>query len=457
MPSFLRKPNPARVTNDDEPGGIIDAMRALKSSIAWGRRFSPKGWTKAIPCLLLPLLTVAAGAQVPTRATLLRAERQAKVERATPPQRVSIEKGLRTFEKAFGRFNRVKRGKGGFHFAGGDFPAGSGFGFGLGYTRRGLLVEGYPEPDRPNRVDVDIVAAYSTREYYELSSEIKYLNIGGSLVNMAFRGRYLEFPEEEFFGIGPESARKDRTNYLFRSLEGGSDLWLAPIKRFRIGGGVSYLSPSVGSGRDDRFASLEQVFGPATVSGFQERQPDYLRVDAFIDYDRRDNPLYPRAGTFLGTKFSNYRDRHLDKFHFRRWEFDAQQYLSFHNGYKVLALRGNVVMTDVGAMDEMPFYYMPTLGGHSRLRGFREFRFRDRNSVLATAEYRWEAWWAIDMALFAEAGKVASRRADIDFSDWELGYGLGFRLHDNKVFTLRLDLAFSREAFIPLIRAEHVF
>ncbi len=76
---------------------------------------------------------------------------------------------------------------------------------------------------------------------------------------------------------------------------------------------------------------------------------------------------------------------------------------------------------------------------------------------MATAEYRWEAWWAIDMALFVEAGKVASRRADIDFSDWELGYGLGFRLHDSKAFTLRLDLAFSREGFIPLIRAEHVF
>ena len=141
----------------------------------------------------------------------MRAERQAKVERATPPQRESIEKGLRTFEKAFGRFNRVKRGKGGFHFAGGDFPAGSGFGFGLGYTRRGLLVEGYPDPDRPNRVDVDVVAAYSTREYYELSSEIKYLNIGGSIVNMAFRGRYLEYPEEEFFGLGSESAREDRS------------------------------------------------------------------------------------------------------------------------------------------------------------------------------------------------------------------------------------------------------
>jgi outer membrane protein assembly factor BamA len=114
-------------------------------------------------------------------------------------------------------------------------------------------------------------------------------------------------------------------------------------------------------------------------------------------------------------------------------------------------------MTDAGEGETVPFVFMPDLGGAQRLRGFREFRFRDRNSVLATAEYRWEAWWALDMALFVDAGKVAARRADIGLRDWEIGYGLGFRFHSKKAFAVRLDLAFSREGFIPLIRAEHVF
>jgi outer membrane protein assembly factor BamA len=100
---------------------------------------------------------------------------------------------------------------------------------------------------------------------------------------------------------------------------------------------------------------------------------------------------------------------------------------------------------------------MPDLGGAQRLRGFREFRFRDLNSVLATAEYRWEAWWALDMSVFVDGGKVAARRADIDLSDWEGSYGLGLRFHSKKAFTFRLDLAFSREGFIPLFRAEHIF
>jgi outer membrane protein assembly factor BamA len=289
-----------------------------------------------------------------------------------------------------------------------------------------------------------------------MGAGVEFQNLGGSIFNLGLRGKYHENPEDDFFGIGSESRRNDRTNYLYRSLEGGADAWLAPIKGFRAGGGVSYLSPSVGSGRDSRYASVEQVFDPATLPGFEGHLPDFLRVDAFLDYDRRDNPLYPRAGTYLGTKFSNFRDRHQDRYHFRRWEFDAQQYLPFDNGYKVLALRGNVVMTDVGSQEAIPFVFLPDLGGQ-RLRGFREFRFRDRNSVLATAEYRWEAWWALDMALFADGGKVAARRSDIDLSDWELGYGMGFRFHSKKAFSVRLDLGFSREGFIPMIRAEHIF
>jgi outer membrane protein assembly factor BamA len=105
----------------------------------------------------------------------------------------------------------------------------------------------------------------------------------------------------------------------------------------------------------------------------------------------------------------------------------------------------------------VPFYLQPTLGGARNLRGFREFRFRDNNSVLATAEYQWEAWWALDVALFADAGTVAPTRQLLSMRDVEVGYGVGFRFHSNKAFVGRLDLAFSKEGFIPLLRFEHVF
>ena len=414
-------------------------------------------WTAlaALPFLALTA-TRPLQAQAPSRADLLIAEREARAEELTPPKRTRIEQGLTFIERASQRFNNVRGNETGLHFSSGNFPPGAGLGFGVGYTHNGMWLDGYPEPDRPNRLDYSTNVSYSTHHYYEAVAGGQLLNIGGTIFNLGVRGKYHENPEDDFFGIGPETRRSDRTNYLYRSLEGGADAWLAPIYGVRAGGGVSYLSPSVGSGRDERFASLEKVFDPAAVPGFTGSLPDFLVVNAFLDYDRRDNPAYPRAGSYLGAKFSNYRDRHQDRYHFRRWDFDAQQYIPFDDGYKVLTLRGNVVMTDVGADEAIPFVFLPYLGG-DRLRGFREFRYRDRNSVLATVEYRWEAWWALDMALFADAGKVAGRRADIDLSDWEASYGLGFRFHSKKSFTFRLDLAFSREAFIPMFRAEHVF
>ena len=45
-------------------------------------------------------------------------------------------------------------------------------------------------------------------------------------------------------------------------------------------------------------------------------------------------------------------------------------------------------------------------GGSHTLRGFRTFRFRGEKVLLLQAEYRWEAWPALEFALFADAGRA---------------------------------------------------
>ena len=44
-----------------------------------------------------------------------------------------------------------------------------------------------------------------------------------------------------------------------------------------------------------------------------------------------------------------------------------------------------------------------------------------------------------------------------DFNNLEASYGLGFRFHANDAFVGRLDLAFSREGFIPFLSFVYVF
>jgi hypothetical protein len=361
---------------------------------------------------------------------------------------------LEKIEEASRFLENITRSWKGFRFAPGDFPAGAGFVYGVGYTPLGLnALAG--DAESPNRTHIDLVASYSARRYYQVGVGLILHDLGGVPLDLAFQVQADELPQEDFFGFGPASREEDRTNYLMRSLEAGAELQFEPFKRWSVAGGITHLSPRIGSGRDDRFPSTEEIFDETTLPGFQS-QPDFWRYHGSLHYDYRDQPSNPRVGGFYGGRLSSFRDRDPGTFHFRHFEGDLQQYLPLPKR-SVIALRANLVMTDFSTGNAVPFYYMPTLGGGEKLRGFREFRFRDLNSLLLSAEYRWQAWTSLNLTLFVDAGKVTFDHADLHFKDLEASYGMGLRFHSSEAILLRLDLAFSREGFIPLFRYRHVF
>jgi hypothetical protein len=59
--------------------------------------------------------------------------------------------------------------------------------------------------------------------------------------------------------------------------------------------------------------------------------------------------------------------------------------------------------------------------------------------LLLTAEYRWDAWWALDGALFVDAGKVAADRRDLNLRDLDVSYGVGFRVHSNPLDSFTIE------------------
>jgi outer membrane protein assembly factor BamA len=106
----------------------------------------------------------------------------------------------------------------------------------------------------------------------------------------------------------------------------------------------------------------------------------------------------------------------------------------------------------------VPFYFQRTLGGPDDLRGFRRFRFRDRNLLLLQAEYRWEIFTAVDGAIFYDTGKVASRPGDLTLQDLESDYGIGFRFGTRNGVFLRVEGAFGSSGGKHFIfRFGHVF
>jgi hypothetical protein len=387
-----------------------------------------------------------------TRAAQLAAARDQKGLELEPMKRGKVEKGLYWYDnqyllpKIFGKWK-------GIHIGGGGFPAGAGMKFGVAYDH---AIGAEENPDRANRFDVNGVAARSTRGYQRVGGGLTVKRIGGSTIDARLWGQKFEFPQEDLFGIGQNSSRDDRTNYLHESTETSAELRWSPKRFLTVSGGAAYLRPKIGSGTDARFPSTELRFDESTLPGLTA-QPDFLRTDAGVALELRDNPLHPHAGGRYAATFSHYDDRNLGAYGFRSVTVDAQHYVPLPNRYRVVALHAAVVMTDADAGQHVPFYYQPTLGGSQHLRGFREFRFRDRNSLVMSAEYRWEASWMLDAAVFVDAGKVAAERGDLNLRGLATSYGVGLRVHSNSAFVARLDLAYSREGFIPLLRFEHVF
>jgi hypothetical protein len=122
-------------------------------------------------------------------------------------------------------------------------------------------------------------------------------------------------------------------------------------------------------------------------------------------------------------------------------------------------LHGQLSTSTPRAGHVIPFYLMPTLGGFellrspgdetigsdgtlATLRGFTNYRFRDRHLVLLQAEYRIPLWGPIDVSLFGDAGKVASRRDDLDLTDLRRNMGVGLSIMRGPQTAVRLDVGF---------------
>jgi outer membrane protein assembly factor BamA len=183
------------------------------------------------------------------------------------------------------------------------------------------------------------------------------------------------------------------------------------------------------------------VFVPGTDS-----DPGYVHSHVSGALDWRDGLEYSRRGSLLQAAVHDYRQQSGDGLSFKRVDAVAEQYVPILNGNWViyLGLRASTTSTSDGNV--VPFFLMPQLGGND-LRGFSSYRFRDRHSILVTAEYRWYVQEYVDMAIFYDAGKVTSTRSQLDFDGLRSSVGAGIRFHGPQTTVVRMEVARSREGW----------
>jgi hypothetical protein len=253
-------------------------------------------------------------------------------------------------------------------------------------------------------------------------------------------GRLHEYPQEDFFGLGPDSARDAQADYRLRAATVGARANVRLFPYLSVAGGMEYFTPRVGNGTDDSLVSIGDRFDETTAPGLTT-QPDYLRSLGIVDIDYRE-PRNARRGGWYRAEMSHYADREAGAFTFNRFDVDLRQFVSFFSERRILVGRAFVSTSDAASDSAVPFYLMPTLGGNDSLRGFRPYRFRGPHALLLQGEYRFEIWSGLDAALFYDTGKVAMRRGDLNLEGLESDYGFGFRFNTDNGIVVRVDTAF---------------
>ena len=309
-------------------------------------------------------------------------------------------------------------------------PVGSGIGASVGY-RRDLF-------DGRARVVTETGATW--RHYRMVRADFSVPSLAAGRLEIGLEGTDRHDPEEDFYGLGADSREADRVSFLFDRRDVQGRAVVKPGGGLQAGVRVGRVATLVGAGRDSRFPSIEERFSDVDAPGLAQ-QPDFSYRDLFALLDRRDQPGNPRAGGYYRIMWRGYSDLDDDRYSFHLVDADLQHFFPIFDKKRVFALRGRIVMTGADAGQIVPFYFCPTLGGSDSLRSVRDFRFRDNNTLAMTVEYRWEAFSGLDMALFTDVGKVASRPADLDLSDLEHAYGIGFRFNTFRSVFLRLDVA----------------
>ena len=375
----------------------------------------------------------------PTRAAQIAAQQAAKAKTLHPPTPSRAEALVKKVEEQFisGSLN--------WHPFFENAYAGGGFTLGAGYAK---FVSAY------NTVDVRGSITFSN--YKRIEAEYRAPRLFNRRGVLSVLGGWREATQVGFYGVGtPNTSVDDRVDYSFRQPYLSAVLEVRPRRgTLLVGGGLEYSQWEQRSGQGSA-PSVEEVYTPDTLPGLGAK-PIYLQPHATVAFDWRPAAGYARTGGYYGATVRSYVDQD-GPYSFRQVDYEAIQHIPILRDAWVLSLRGRVQTTYTKDDEVVPFFMLPALGSGSTLRGFASWRFRDRNSLLLSAEWRVLVNNFVDTALFYDAGKVEARRGDLNLDGLKSNYGIGFRIHGPFVTPVRIELARSNEGIAIVFGASAAF
>ncbi len=311
-------------------------------------------------------------------------------------------------------------------------------GFGFKYYQLGL-------PAKQSVLGIQATWGLLSRQAYGLS--INKLPLWGNSLYGDFAANYGFYPDELFYGIGNQISTRQKASYALRSFNVQLGLGFHLHKHTALEIQTGYSTNNTLKSKDRKNKVITDIYQPSELPGLKVIA-SFFQIQPTLKFDFKNRQGNPNAGWDGEIGGGLFLQANGDDFGFWKMSTTVNRYVHLFRN-RVLVLKAGGEMTESVSGKAIPFYYLSQLGKSETVRGFERGRYRDKDSVWGSLEYRYPIRSdLLDFVLFADAGQVA----DNIFKKFSLnhlkpGFGGGLRIWTEQALVARLELGKSKDGF----------
>ena len=250
-----------------------------------------------------------------------------------------------------------------------------------------------------------------------------------------------------FWGLGYDAANNNpRTDYIQRDITSKLRYMHRFARSFWLGAGVNMRY-----GKGDSFDANGENY---LLDGGQLVKSAYTTgISLNAVYDTRNNAHSTTKGFYISL-LGEVLPKALGNYNKTLFHIVAQA------DYFQPLWRGGVMAVDLYGdlwSSATPWFYWPSVGGASRMRGYYYGRYTDRKMLTAQLELRQTIYGPIGVCAWGGAGSIFDSHKNFDASKILPNYGIGLRLATAGHTALRIDYGFGRNSHGLIINVNEAF
>jgi len=348
----------------------------------------------------------------------------------------------------------------------GDFPItpqfggtsqGSGFGVGFSFSTRDYLSKDF-------RFVGSSLVTFGHYVENTAGIEITPRGFARNRLRIGLAAKQSIRPKEDFFGVGPNSLRSERTTFFQRSVGVRVDADWKVNEKITIGAFSEITRSDVTDGSDPRGIPITAKYESNLLTGLG-RNIRLLETGIFVELEGRDAPESPHSGWFTRFSFSGSDGLGHNNFGWLSYQFDSRAYFPIGSKDRVLAFRLLGDLKNQKLDSNIPFFRLAKLGDNETLRGYELNRYQGLNALHLNIEYRFKLIQGIETSgfrgleaiFFGDFGQVFNNRQDLAWSNIRSSWGGGLQFTSRESVALAMIYAQSPEGGKLIMRFGKTF